>query len=289
MPGLNYQYAVLRQQQYSQNIYLARPNIVTFSRNLQTGEEGKLVSSAGIDIISNEVEVKNKSPEQRFMARVQQGILDTLSENMSVKSIGKVTQNTAEMFMRSEAQGIKWITLHTFEDLKNIQQQLNDVIFERLQTDLQDKYIIVTPEQAMNIAGKEVYGWWRIDPKKGQTIGMMDGRGESTTEYLILLTFKGIFISKCALESPLVTSYPGHPEKRKEQAQMTLICFGVSLISFVSLLASTHIFSWLIIVAEFIEVGIEELYDSSEEYGFRPWTEEEYEEFEKWERRYDKK
>ena len=56
----------------------------------------------------------------------------------------------------------------------------------RIEGDLAAGYRVMLPEKGMDVNNGSVVGWWRVDPKTGQTIAFGEhGWGQTMTEYLI--------------------------------------------------------------------------------------------------------
>lgn len=71
------------------------------------------------------------------------------------------------------------------EDLDTL--QLDADVRAALAQSLDAGYWIAVPEGPVTLAGRDMIGWWRMEPGSGEVLGMMQsGAGEGYTEYIII-------------------------------------------------------------------------------------------------------
>jgi hypothetical protein len=59
----------------------------------------------------------------------------------------------------------------------------------RIERDLAEGYVVLVPRKAILMEGQSVVGWWRVDPRNGQTLGIGEnGWGLSASETLLLIS-----------------------------------------------------------------------------------------------------
>lgn len=181
---------------FQQEIYLAAPNVVTYRRQLRVGSKGEMWASEGFDIVANDVAVHPRSTGNPFRIRLEQGVLDTNAEALVATVIcqaakgesacGRI-ENTAELFVRSTALGIDWPIFKEARDLERRLAGLPMDIRARIGRELAAGYFVLVPEEPIPEEKRTVVGWWRIDPRTGQTLGIGDrGWGATATEYTLL-------------------------------------------------------------------------------------------------------
>ena len=63
----------------------------------------------------------------------------------------------------------------------------------RLAGDVAAGFLVVTLKRPVLVSGRERFGWWRIDPVSGETIGVMDSGFHQGTVDRALGTLTGVF------------------------------------------------------------------------------------------------
>jgi hypothetical protein len=156
-------------------VYLDHLNILTHRSRAGLGANGDILYCRGFDIVSNGVAVRAGQADP-FLARLEQGVLDTCAEALLAARCGKV-KNTAELFAGA---GISWRAIRSRDDpgWKDIPLPLD--VRARIESDLAAGKVAVVPEKP---SPGSPAGWWRIDPATGETLGIgEDGAGQSETE-----------------------------------------------------------------------------------------------------------
>lgn len=161
----------------NKGIFLNHPNIISFHSQLKENTSGELIKYRGLDIVENDVAVLDGDG---FYTRLRQGVIDTNTEALMMDSGHKV-YNTSEIFNK----GSEWITIADQDEDSFEKIELDNDTKERIKHDLEKGYIVITPEKAVKINGKEYTAWWRINPETGHTLGMGKyGWGQAIVEYV---------------------------------------------------------------------------------------------------------
>jgi transglutaminase-like putative cysteine protease len=189
LPGPEHTFGLFRSHLAAEkpNFYLDRPNIACLRTDLRQSEDGNVVTAAGFDIVFNGISAFRSRDIDSFKANVAQGILDTNLEAIMLRAPDRVYNNTAELFAQSRLQSINWKLVRSPEDAVIKKLAISEDTKERLAKELRDGNIAILPPTSLNLGGNGYFGWWRIDPATGETLGISEsGRGGSQTmlEYL---------------------------------------------------------------------------------------------------------
>jgi hypothetical protein len=129
------------------------------------------------DIVANEIGV-DPMVDDAFGARLTQGVLDTNAEVL-VQNGRPVVASTAEAFASSS----QWIALKSADDARIETLAVSDAARWRLRQDLAAGLIVVAPAAPVTLASESFSGWWRIDPRSGDALGVgAEGWGISLVE-----------------------------------------------------------------------------------------------------------
>lgn len=170
-------------------IYLDQPNLVCLRRQLLTDEREQPITRAVLDIVANSVAVRPGVDTDPFVVRLEQGVVDTNVEAVVLRQQSPPV-NASEFFARATALGSKWITLRPGSDNSVWSElKLPGDIRSRVERDLADGYAVVFAEGRVEVSGRPAYGWWSVDPKSGQTLGMNEFGGASMVEYGAMLSW----------------------------------------------------------------------------------------------------
>jgi hypothetical protein len=198
MPVQPYLFAVARfvWSRGRDRTFLATPNVVAFHRRFGSGAGGGLTRRTIFDIVANEVAVRPgaaKDGSDGFRLRLEQGVVDSNLESQLVTARppeeGGVKVNTADLFARSEAQGVKWVTVRgAGADAALSGVSLGDDVKQRVKDDLAAGYAVVVPTKPVEAGGVKAGGWWRVDPRTGNVLGMTEAGGATFAEYALQIT-----------------------------------------------------------------------------------------------------
>jgi len=168
--------------------YLDRPNVALFRTDLRQSEDGNVLTAAGFDIVFNGITAFRSRDIDSFRENVGQGILDTNLEAILLRAPDRVYNNTAELFAQSRLQSVNWKLVQSPEDAAIKKLAISDDIKERLAKDLRDGNLVILPPTPLKLGGNAYFGWWRIDPATGETLGINEsGGGQGMTEHVIAL------------------------------------------------------------------------------------------------------
>jgi hypothetical protein len=185
--------------------FVDRPNICRLIWQNRISDDGKVLSVAISDFANNATASLASSSAQRFMAAIRRGIADTLCEDLAVgrmsrQADGGIVHNTADVFDRAGASA--WIVLRDPSDAALANIPLSRDVRQRVVDDLVAHNLVLIPKQAID--GR--IGWWRIDPRSGRTIGVMDnGLCSDDVEYA------DTQIPEEGMEGTLTTRGPQNP------------------------------------------------------------------------------
>jgi hypothetical protein len=122
-------------------------------------------------------------------ALVKQGVLDTLQESHIVLAdeTALPAQTTAAFFREAARQGIESMAVREANDsrLGEFPGPARALMVEELDSG----FILVTPRKPLLFDGKARMAWWRVDPRNGQVVGVMDnGLNGSFVSFAITVT-----------------------------------------------------------------------------------------------------
>lgn len=159
--------------------FIDRPNIVDYRvwvEEMPAGS-GKLATREGIDLAYTSTASLAAAPKDAFAARVTQGVADTLAEHLGNADKPAASENTIPVVEQAEQKGTTLVVAKAAADLTPL--ALTPDVLARAQADLAAGNVLVVAKLDTGRAG-----WWRVDAKTGQTVGVMDnGYNNDTTEY----------------------------------------------------------------------------------------------------------
>lgn len=143
-----------------------------------------------IDIISNprrSLMVVAGKADPALNAGLQSGVWETRQET-AIPSPPESSQfNTMAAFARAAAASIPSVVIASKADVTKSSVSLPPDGMAEFKDDLTAGYVVIVPKALP--PGQTMTGWWRVDPKAGETLGMTsDGRGQTMTGYPILIT-----------------------------------------------------------------------------------------------------
>ena len=181
-PDLLYTTQLLRQAVSPRpgRVYLDRPNVLTSYRTL--GSAGKeLICCVTIDVSYNPVAVRpTKDGEDAFTVRVLQGVADTACERAVLRGTDDTLENTTELFAHADAAPV---AARSAADVPAAAKTLPADVQARVAGQIGEGYALVLPPAPVVGSAGPRYGWYRVDPKTGDTIGVNDnGFNAAVTE-----------------------------------------------------------------------------------------------------------
>ncbi len=180
------------------HIFYDRPNIITRHSYLVATENGLTVRDA-TDIVSNEVGV-DLAVRDAFAVRLEQGVIDTNGE--AAFEMRPAGGNVGEAFAQSRG----WFTLKPSErsgldlagDSKDFRQDLAQ--------ELDRGYTVVAPRATVREGAARFDGWWRIDPRTGDALGVANGWGAQLAEHARIYVMNTLAVM--AFEFHLCMAFP---------------------------------------------------------------------------------
>jgi hypothetical protein len=159
-----------------QSVFVDRVNVLTRHQYPAPQGDGFVLRDA-VDIVANEVGVDLSEPDA-FAVRVAQGVIDTNVETSLHVSTGPIA-NTAEAF---EAAG-DWLSLAPAMLASTSQVHAPVDALSGLRIELNQGSHVVAPRAPVRTGAGDYYGWWRIDPATGDTLGVAaNGWGQAMAE-----------------------------------------------------------------------------------------------------------
>jgi hypothetical protein len=170
---------------------LDRPNLVALHRRLVMSADGKPRVRQTIDIIFNDLTPRPSAQTSAFAARLQQGVLETQLESAVLAPRGR-RMNTAALFAASDGAAggsvQPWLIVRSTKDAQFAGLHLKPDTLARISADLDAGFVVIAPADPVPVKGGTAQGWWRIDPRTGNCVGMMsDGTGAEMAEEAAIL------------------------------------------------------------------------------------------------------
>jgi hypothetical protein len=161
------------------DVFIDRPNILSRHDYLAPAASG-IARREATDIVANEVDVALDATNA-VEARIRQGVRDTNAE--ALLSMGRpVLGSVAEAFASSG----EWTAVTSATGLAL--EHVGDNAQSRMTNDLGAGYVLVAPVRRDPAGASEQIGWWRIDPRTGNTLGVFsNGWGQGTAERSLLV------------------------------------------------------------------------------------------------------
>ncbi|MDZ7668734.1 MAG: transglutaminase domain-containing protein [Gammaproteobacteria bacterium] len=160
------------------------PGIVGVRSGLRDAQTGFVA----VDVVFNDLlHLTRSGANLRHgpMAAMRRGVWETALEG--VPATGRRLEETGRLstLLVFDAAARQNIDLRVIEPATvDVSETLAPGVAERalLERDLADGYVVVVPERRP--AGMAMTGWWRVDPVRGTTLGMLgDGHGSELFEY----------------------------------------------------------------------------------------------------------
>lgn len=209
LPGPEYALALVRGHSgvVRNCVYLDRPNVLTHRNGIRGLTQTALARYSGLDIVNNEVAIYPRATADSFRIRLHQGVLDTNMELLVKPRSAEGVENAANILASGSVLGLEWLTIRRPEDPVWGQVSIPNDTRTYVERDLTEGYVVLAPSRELVSGGRTIYGWWRVDPTTGQTLGMIaDGSGGAGEYALNVLV--GIFgIVECGLSA--MSAEPG--------------------------------------------------------------------------------
>ena len=164
-------------------LYIDQINILNYHRTFRSASGG-IARTNSLDIVTNDYGTQPGAGA--FQVLLTQGVVDTVAETLFVGGCASCgpSANVSELWSASHASGDSWVAIRAIDDAAWSQVNVGDDIRVRIQQELKAGYNVLVPSKAVSLAGQSHVGWWRVDPRSGNTLGVMEsGQGQAAVEY----------------------------------------------------------------------------------------------------------
>ena len=167
------------------DMYLDQPNILTCHHFLRDDPQKGLLFAVGIDIVANEMAIRpDIGSEKMRQANIVQGVLDTNVETLLMDESARIGTVSDQLAIQPD--GEQWLVVHDPNDPTWQKANVSKETRARIDADLKQGYAVVV-SRGDAPAGAAAFGWWRIEPRTGQTLGMNGiGWGATMAEYALV-------------------------------------------------------------------------------------------------------
>ncbi|MFL5342771.1 MAG: hypothetical protein ACJ8F7_21775 [Gemmataceae bacterium] len=204
---------------FKDDIYMNRPNILSLHRYPMQKGQADMAMCVSFDIVANDVAVRSGAGADPFAIRLEQGILDTNAEALITVPCAKM-DNAADLFAQTSGQTSEWVTVRSLQDENWRAVELSADVRARIEDDLAAGYTVIVPKKPIAHQGPLSSGWWRINPRTGETLGIgRQGWGASAAEYI--LVGAALVVTIVAAAFCVV-----HGSKHENMAQVALCMIG---------------------------------------------------------------
>lgn len=179
------------------SIYLDQTDILTYHRRPHISRKGELVTEQGFDIVSNMVGIPAYSARDRFLARLEQGVLDTNVE-AALGGPANDVQSTAKAFLDAGSHAPTWRVLraNSVAELRDV--QLPADARARLREELRNGEIVVAPTRSAPLKFCPGGCWWQVNPQTGETLGIGNhGWGQEEMMNMAANVINGVTVVLC--------------------------------------------------------------------------------------------
>lgn len=164
--------------------YRHEPALVVYEADLAAVDG----ASEGIDVVSNGRRMLTASGGEIALdtrAMVRAGTWETHNESLVLSVDPDTVVSTMRVFAAAEAEGIETLVLAP-DDVATVDALPLDAFARRhIASDLERGFVVVVPAEQPEAL--PMTGWWRVDPRSGETLGMLaNGRGSQIGERLVV-------------------------------------------------------------------------------------------------------
>ena len=153
--------------------FIGRPNILNHRSSPILSGPDKGQQAELVDIASNNLGVRYGAARPAFQIRLEQGVADTVAEMLALGSDVRAAANTASVFS-SRPPGDTSRTIRPGDAASAGTMGWPADAAARLASHVHEGFLVVALNRPVQVLGRGRLGWWRIDPKSGDTIGVMD-------------------------------------------------------------------------------------------------------------------
>jgi hypothetical protein len=169
----------------SSDWFIDQPNVLILGEGLPVVNADTAALIEFIDIASNSIGIRPDPALNAFQIRLRQGVIDTIAEQVALSGSLEKGGNTATTFAPGDADAWQLINPRGATTARKLDWPGD--VKARLAEDLNAGFAAYVPKMAFDNGGGARWGWWRIDPVSGETIGVMDtGLHTATTDKMTL-------------------------------------------------------------------------------------------------------
>jgi len=175
MPGPLYTLAlervVLTPDRYSR--FLDRPNIFCLLTRFKASGSDAITQQSIVDLANNDVAARTRPNAGPFAAQLEQGIVDSVAEANGLLAHDSDPGSLAAFtHVASLAKELTIVRTRGDDGWRRI--TVSDDARARMEEDLRAGYMVVAPDAPIDINGTRQFGWWRVNPTSGETLGVME-------------------------------------------------------------------------------------------------------------------
>jgi len=175
------QAAVLLGEQHRGVLFRGRPGLLFFKETFDV-YDGEPTEVVGIDIMTTGFEALPAASSKALRALM--GIHSTVLETGWLAKSGG--QSTITLLKRAARQGIEVVAVSSADDVSLRKIALPAGDRSAVMQDIRSGHAILTVARPVKTGFGPNFGWWRIDTRTGEILGMLSGLEGGTQEYKLL-------------------------------------------------------------------------------------------------------
>ncbi len=161
-----------------------RPSLFVWKEALEPGAGDEVRWRGGVDLVFAPLGCVARSPADAARARFVYGLLLSEGESSMMQG-GKAPVVSAPAVFQAAHRG-KVPTVVLREKVAGV--SLGDRSARLVREDLAAGNVVVLPRDPVEIGGRKVTAWWRVDPRSGACLGVGDtGEGQAVSEGVLIL------------------------------------------------------------------------------------------------------
>jgi hypothetical protein len=165
--------------------FIDQPNVLILGEGLPVVNADTAALIEFIDMASNSIGIRPDPALNAFQIRLRQGVIDTIAEQVALSGGLEKGGNTATTFALGDADAWQRINPRDVSAARKLDWPGDAKA--RLAEDLDAGFAAYVPKVAFDNGGGARWGWWRVDPLSGETVGVMDtGLRTATTDRMTL-------------------------------------------------------------------------------------------------------
>jgi hypothetical protein len=171
-------------------------DVFSMRRSLECDAHDALSMLCAVDLVANGLAFRLPPDADRFLAHVEQGVLDTGLEAALVRQCGEVSGASATL-RSALATGAGWTVVAAPDDPRFAAVALTPDARARIEADVRAGFLAAIPGRSASET--PVDAWYRVDPRSGETLGMT-ARGlggawrQTATETVLLRAYQAVVL-----------------------------------------------------------------------------------------------